>query len=172
MPAPVASGWSGCRVGLAPLGKRRIYTAHARSGHPIGQRMATPTTGSRCIRYRPTAAKRVPSSKAEALGPTTQVDIRCRPYVRSSINRTGTANPPADTITTIVGRAPCEAIAVIRAHLVQYPARRAAVADADEPNTTSRRRPDSYPFECCTGPSCDAVIPAAETRCAAVAALR
>src|SRR5271170_847348 len=24
MPAPVASGWSGCRVGLAPTGKRRL----------------------------------------------------------------------------------------------------------------------------------------------------
>ena len=31
--APVASGWSGCRVGFAPTGKRRLFTAHARSGH-------------------------------------------------------------------------------------------------------------------------------------------
>ncbi len=30
--APVASGWSGCRVGLSPTGKRRLVTAHARSG--------------------------------------------------------------------------------------------------------------------------------------------
>ena len=29
MTAPVASGWSGCRVGLAPTGKRRLVTAHA-----------------------------------------------------------------------------------------------------------------------------------------------
>jgi hypothetical protein len=29
--APVASGWSVCRVGLAPTGKRRLITAHARS---------------------------------------------------------------------------------------------------------------------------------------------
>src|ERR1700732_525008 len=28
MPAPVASGWSGCRVGRAPTGKRRLVTAH------------------------------------------------------------------------------------------------------------------------------------------------
>jgi len=27
--APVASGWSGCRAGLAPAGKRRLCTAHA-----------------------------------------------------------------------------------------------------------------------------------------------
>ena len=30
MTAPVASGWSGCRVGLAPTGKRRLFTAHAK----------------------------------------------------------------------------------------------------------------------------------------------
>src|SRR5262249_37220624 len=30
--APVASGWSGRRVGLAPTGKRRLLTAHTRSG--------------------------------------------------------------------------------------------------------------------------------------------
>ena len=33
MTAPVASGWSGCRVGLAPTGKRRLVTAHTLSGH-------------------------------------------------------------------------------------------------------------------------------------------
>src|SRR5260370_23322239 len=31
--APVASGWSVFRVGLAPTGKRRLITAHTRSGH-------------------------------------------------------------------------------------------------------------------------------------------
>src|ERR1700684_1809036 len=31
--APVASGWSVCRVGLTPTGKRRLCTAHTRSGH-------------------------------------------------------------------------------------------------------------------------------------------
>src|SRR5438105_13655926 len=30
--APVASGWSGCRVGLTPTGKRRLSTAHTPSG--------------------------------------------------------------------------------------------------------------------------------------------
>jgi hypothetical protein len=33
MTAPVASGWSVCRVGLAPTGKRRLVTAHTLSGH-------------------------------------------------------------------------------------------------------------------------------------------
>ena len=31
MTAPIASGWSGCRVGLAPTGKRRLSTAHVES---------------------------------------------------------------------------------------------------------------------------------------------
>jgi hypothetical protein len=33
MTAPVASGWSGRRVGLAPTGKRRLLTAHTLSRH-------------------------------------------------------------------------------------------------------------------------------------------
>src|SRR5712671_2358667 len=33
MTAPVASGWSDCRVGLAPTGKRRLCTAHTRCRH-------------------------------------------------------------------------------------------------------------------------------------------
>src|SRR5450755_4033449 len=31
--APVASGWSNCRGGLTPTGKRRLSTAHTHSGH-------------------------------------------------------------------------------------------------------------------------------------------
>src|SRR5467141_4137766 len=33
--APVASGWSVCRVGLAPTGKRRLSTAHANNRLPL-----------------------------------------------------------------------------------------------------------------------------------------
>jgi hypothetical protein len=32
MPASVASGWSGRRMGLAPTGKRRLFTAHTLCG--------------------------------------------------------------------------------------------------------------------------------------------
>src|SRR5580698_8766949 len=32
--APVASGWSICRAGLAPAGKRHLFTAHTQNGHP------------------------------------------------------------------------------------------------------------------------------------------
>src|SRR3979411_1816063 len=35
MTAPIASGWSDRRVGLAPTGKRRLSTAHTRDGHFI-----------------------------------------------------------------------------------------------------------------------------------------
>ena len=37
--APVASGWSGCRVGLAPTGKRRLVTAHTPK-RPLGAQTA------------------------------------------------------------------------------------------------------------------------------------
>ena len=49
MTAPVASGWSVRRVGLAPTGKRRLRTAHAKSGH-------SPTVwrnGAYCRNVRP-----------------------------------------------------------------------------------------------------------------------
>jgi len=36
MLASSASGWSGCRVGLTPTGKRRLSTAHTRSRRPLG----------------------------------------------------------------------------------------------------------------------------------------
>src|SRR5215469_18512030 len=33
--APAAPGWSVCRVGLAPTGKRRLVTAHTQGSHPL-----------------------------------------------------------------------------------------------------------------------------------------
>ena len=47
MTAPVASGWSGCRVGLAPTGKRRLFTAHAKN------RLAPNATHKRVPRTMP-----------------------------------------------------------------------------------------------------------------------
>ena len=35
MTAPIASGWSGCRMGFAPTGKRRLCTAHTQNGHQL-----------------------------------------------------------------------------------------------------------------------------------------
>src|SRR4029453_18508788 len=46
MTAPIASGWSGCRVGFAPTGKRRLCTAHTHLGPCI--------IGISCEPLRPT----------------------------------------------------------------------------------------------------------------------
>jgi len=40
--APVASGWSGCRVGLTPTGKRRLSTAHTHNVTLLRDFGATP----------------------------------------------------------------------------------------------------------------------------------
>ncbi len=42
MTAPVASGWSVRRVGLAPTGKRRLVTAHRQRGHCGSGRRTSP----------------------------------------------------------------------------------------------------------------------------------
>src|SRR5580658_5587972 len=52
MTAPVASGWSVRRVGLAPTGKRRLLTAHANSGHS-GTVLANRIAPKRDIPSRP-----------------------------------------------------------------------------------------------------------------------
>src|SRR5713226_5154228 len=62
MTAPVASGWSGCRVGLAPTGKRRLFTAHAKSGPVAGM----PRTLDRRVYVSVTL--RISSSLREAEG--------------------------------------------------------------------------------------------------------
>src|SRR5258707_892049 len=63
MTAPVASGWSDCRAGFAPAGKRRLCTAHATSSRSRAAALEqpkshtlilsagsnwSPTGGSRC----------------------------------------------------------------------------------------------------------------------------
>jgi hypothetical protein len=40
--APIASGWSGCRVKLAPTGKRRLCATHTRSGHCVSAHCTGP----------------------------------------------------------------------------------------------------------------------------------
>src|SRR5262249_31059710 len=55
MTAPVASGWSVRRVGLAPTGKRRLSTAHTQSGHPPDRNPAAQQSPAvlRCATFRP-----------------------------------------------------------------------------------------------------------------------
>src|SRR5208282_3267096 len=55
MTAPVASGRSVRRVGLAPTGKRRLLTAHANTGH-------SPTARERIISTR---CRRLPGGERE-----------------------------------------------------------------------------------------------------------
>jgi hypothetical protein len=63
MTAPVASGWSGCRVGLTPTGKRRLSTAHANSGHSAGPTTRLPRPSPLrpiyALRCSPTAPSRL-----------------------------------------------------------------------------------------------------------------
>jgi hypothetical protein len=57
MPAPVASGWSGCRVGLAPTGKRRKavlpngvwMTALDLAARELGVTLVPVVTGPHCM---------------------------------------------------------------------------------------------------------------------------
>jgi len=58
--APVASGWSGCRVGLAPTGKRRLVTAHTQRGHWATENFRHDRDGS----SRTTEATKPPQSIA------------------------------------------------------------------------------------------------------------
>jgi hypothetical protein len=52
MTAPVASGWSGCRVGLAPTGKRRLVTAHTWTGHSRSRPWKPQLGGKRAYKCR------------------------------------------------------------------------------------------------------------------------
>src|SRR5262249_21924370 len=54
MTAPIASGWSDCRVGLAPTGKRRLCTAHTQIRHrwPAGAAMVWPDPAAHIARVR------------------------------------------------------------------------------------------------------------------------
>ena len=81
-------------------GKRGSRQHPATSSHPIGQKMAMQMTGFKGSRHRPTSAGTGPFSKAVAHGLAALVDIRCRPYVRGSVSRTGTADPyqPIDAL--------------------------------------------------------------------------
>src|SRR4030088_2146731 len=68
MTAPIASGWSGRRVGLAPTGKRRLVTAHVELSHSA---MRNSTTRMR--RLRPFAGRRS-NRGVDALRPFASAD--------------------------------------------------------------------------------------------------
>jgi hypothetical protein len=69
MTAPVASGWSGCRVGLTPTGKRRLSTAHTQSGPRLGCQFALQQTTERLLDHLATGRERCRRhGEAERLG--------------------------------------------------------------------------------------------------------
>jgi hypothetical protein len=58
MTAPIASGWSDCRVGFSPTGKRRLCTAHATNGHAPPQRRELLPLFDPTIKFSRTASRR------------------------------------------------------------------------------------------------------------------
>jgi len=64
MTAPIASGWSVCRVGPAPTGKRRPCTAHTLTGHSRSRRRKSHRGLSRCARLRERQLAIMPSPRA------------------------------------------------------------------------------------------------------------
>jgi hypothetical protein len=73
--APVASGWSNCRVGLTPTGKRRLITAHTRSGHRQSPKTKTPPKRGfrRALKVRPSCAFATPDR--QGLGPAARASF-------------------------------------------------------------------------------------------------
>ena len=59
MTAPVASGWSGCRAGLTPAGKRRLFTAHTHFSPSIRRDVNGSFQGTSVNRqlYRPASTR-------------------------------------------------------------------------------------------------------------------
>ena len=88
--APVASGWSGCRAGLAPAGKRRLCTAHATTGRSGSLKIASRPTGLRgtadvgCRPFAGSKSRKQPLDPCRCQRPVdrpllTTSNWRCRP---------------------------------------------------------------------------------------------
>src|SRR5205814_66338 len=93
--APVASGWSDCRVGLSPTGKRRLVTAHTRSGQMMcyeNRTTAKATDRALCISLKFSAGR-----QARVLHVTSQCTIRGG--IRSEANETVVGFSPSPVIS-------------------------------------------------------------------------
>jgi hypothetical protein len=98
MTAPVASGWSGCRVGLAPTGKRRLLTAHTFSRH-TGPRPRMPQLGgSRTFPVRVRKARCSARSRSSNMALEAKQNFACNvPATTAQPDRSGTrsgTSPP------------------------------------------------------------------------------
>jgi SAM domain (Sterile alpha motif) len=96
MPAPVASGWSVGRVGLAPTGKRRLFTAHADCGRWSAPQLTT--------------AMRTKRPSADGLTNVTNRGHCCR---SRSLRYGGSA--PGAAIRSLFGRAPTRTSSLYKA---------------------------------------------------------
>ncbi len=125
MSAPVASGWSGCRVGLAPTGKRRLCTAHT---HRSRRRFSQRTTGLPHI-----AVIQFSSVSGSRMGPDFPGD-------RRKLTLTGRAIAPKDS-----------SLASLRIHTPGYQLTAAAGGFvASHPPPSRRRRPQDSHQEAAT----------------------
>jgi hypothetical protein len=86
MTAPVASGWSGCRVGLAPTGKRRLVTAHTRfrhcvtnSGNVLSLDYAPAPPGRRTVKTEPLPGSLITVTSPPIMRASLRVIARPRP---------------------------------------------------------------------------------------------
>ena len=98
MPAPVASGWSGRRVGLAPTGKRRLFTAHVESecgagGFRPNISVAAPFVW-RCLTSSPVALVSTPrSSNRTCRSPASGSRTRSHAFTHEGVRRTSRKCP-------------------------------------------------------------------------------
>ena len=74
MTAPIASGWSGCRVGLAPTGKRRLVTAHTRFGHPRARLVIRRSRRSSGAKKSPILARKIDGSSLRSGSEIKRID--------------------------------------------------------------------------------------------------
>ena len=95
MTAPIASGWSGCRVGLAPTGKRRLVTAHAMNGNLCRRRIVADVTtytkkkGRLRHHKRPKSREETPKEGSDSGG--YRITLSKTIAIRGSIERRETA---------------------------------------------------------------------------------
>lgn len=100
--APVASGWSICRVGLAPTGKRHLFTAHTRSGHSFNRGEWPGLPRKRSDDLRDTRRNGCRCPRCEGIDLKGRRMFHCSSYPRSSSNNTSSlGSPPRPTIALI-----------------------------------------------------------------------
>src|SRR5665648_296462 len=98
--APIASGWSGCRVGLAPTRKRRLVTAHATTRHSDDARPRFWSSYDRSrLRHRGFMSSRKTSTRTPAPSVKTR-SSKCRGPKRKSPVANGQSSVRLNIVAT------------------------------------------------------------------------